>query len=73
MFIRLRFQVYPCNRRGIQPTFGCSVRYVNVLPVLYCVHFCNGNCKIRIIYNSLLKFISNTFLRLQRKLCRVFR
>jgi len=44
MLIDILLQVCPCNRRGIQPTFGCLFPYLNVLPLLFYVHNCLGNC-----------------------------
>jgi hypothetical protein len=36
-------QVYPCDRRGIQPTFGSLFPYRNVLPLFHFILIFLGN------------------------------
>ena len=74
-------QVYPCNRRGIQPTFGCLFPYRNVRPVLFFIHICLGNCEnythktCVTNFNSLFKKYKNKFFKIiwnfYFKLCRL--
>jgi hypothetical protein len=59
MLIQIMLQVYPCNRRGIQPTFGCLFPYLNVQPLRLFIHHCLGNCvsytlKICVIIGNVL-------------------
>jgi hypothetical protein len=44
MLSQIFLQVYPCNRRGIQPTFGCVFPYLNVQPLPLFIHYSPGNC-----------------------------
>jgi len=53
MLIDILLQVCPCNRRSIQPTFGCLFPYLNVLPLLLFIHNCLGNCDRHTQYVSL--------------------
>jgi len=49
MFVLFQLQVYPCNRRSFQPTFGRVFTYFNVLPVFCCIHSCTGNSETDIL------------------------
>jgi len=44
MLSDILLQVYPCDRRGIQSTFGSLFPYLNVFPLLCFIHKCTGNC-----------------------------
>ena len=81
MLIDILLQVYRCNRRELQPNFGCLFPHLNVLPVHFFVHSCIGKCDRHSPYVLMFQFvkelqteiISRTHRYLHVKQCRLIK